>query len=224
MTNDVAIPAAPAPAPARGRAGERPAGGRLAWTARAAQRATPWLLGAALLAFVLPFASVSCATPAGYGSAGGGVTATYAGLTLVTGGEPAIDPADRPLTAGATRDEDRVAPQPAAAGALALAVAALVLAIVGGARPRSLAVAILATGSAALLAVALAEFDRLRTGRIVAKLSALGVAARPPDEVAAFVQPDRGFWVVVALLLVTAAVNLWAAAVGRRGARPAPDR
>jgi hypothetical protein len=217
MTNDVAIPAAPA----RGHAVERPSGGRLAWTGRAVQRVTPWLLGATLLAFVLPFASVSCTTPAGYGSAGGGVTATYAGLTLVTGGEPAIDPADRPLPAGATRDEDRVAPQPAAAGGLALAVAALVLAI-AGARPRSLAVAILAAGSAALLVVALAEFDRLRTGRIVAKLSALGVAARSPDEVAAFVQPDRGFWVVVALLLVTAAVNVWAAAVRWRAARAAP--
>ena len=89
------------------------------------------------------------------------------------------------------------------------------LAVTGGARPRSLAVAVLATGAAALLGVALVEFDRLRTGRIVARLAALGVAPRPPEEVAAFVQPDRGFWVVVALLLATAALNLWAAVVRR---------
>ena len=208
MTRGVAIPA-PAPPVAR------PEAGRLARAARAVQRATPWLLGITLLAFVLPFASVSCTTPAGYGSAGGGVTATYAGLTLVTGGEPAIDPADRPLPAGATRDDDRVGPQPAAAAALALIVAALVLAVTGGARPRSLAVAVLATGAAALLGVALVEFDRLRTGRIVARLAALGVAPRPPEEVAAFVQPDRGFWVVVALLLATAAHRLRAAVVRR---------
>jgi hypothetical protein len=210
MTNDVAIPAA-APSPPVA----QPREGRLARAARAVQRVTPWLLGVALLAFVLPFASVSCTTPAGYGSAGGGETATYAGLTLVTGGDPAIDPADRPLPAGATRDDDRVGPQPAAAAALALAVAALVLAATGSARPHSLAVAVLATGAAALLGAALAEFDRLRTGRIVARLAALGVAPRPPDEVAAFVQPDRGFWVVVALLLATAGLNLWAAVVRR---------
>lgn len=200
------------PLPAPGQA----LGARLAG---ATGRATPWLLGAALLAFVMPFAAVSCATPAGYGSAGAGVTATYAGLTLVTGGEPGLDPADRPPPPGASREEDRVAPQPAAVGAFLLAAAALALA--AGPRPRLLAVAVLAAGAAGLTVRAYAEFDRLRTGRIVAKLTALGVAPRPPAEVDAFVQPERGFWIAVALLAAVAALNA-AAGLSRRP-RAAPQ-
>jgi hypothetical protein len=60
-----------------------------------------------------------------------------------------------------------------------------------------------------------AELDRQRTGRIVAKLAALGVPPRSPDDVAAHVQPDRGLWIAVGLLL-TAALNEGAALVGRR--------
>lgn len=203
MTND-SVTTPPPP--------DRALGARLA---RAVRRATPWLLGGAVVAFVLPFAAVSCATPAGYGSAGGGVTATYAGLTLVTGGEPGLDPADRPLPPGAAREEDRVAPQPAAAGGFLLAAAALALAMTGGSRPRFPAVAVLAAGAVGLTVRAYAEFDRLRTGRIMAKLAALTAAPRPPAEVDAFVQPERGFWIAVALL-VTAAVLNAAAGLARR--------
>jgi hypothetical protein len=182
------------------------------------RRVTPWLLGAALLAFVLPFASVSCLTPAGYGSAGGGVTASYAGLTLVTGGEPALDPADRQLPAGASRAEDGISPQPVAIAALALATGALVLAIAAGRYPwgRPVPVAALAAGAAALSGLAYVEFDRLRTGRILAKLAALGLPPRPPEEIADFVRPDRGLWAVVGLLIAAAALNAAAGLVRPR--------
>ena len=53
---------------------------------RTAMRLSPCFLALALLAFLMPFAAVSCGTPRGYGSAGGGVTATYRGVTLVVGG------------------------------------------------------------------------------------------------------------------------------------------
>ena len=223
-------PVAPVPAPASATPDDRAAGapgGSHTVAARAVRlihRVTPWLLGAALLAFLLPFVAVSCTTPAGYGSAGGGVTATYAGLTLATGGEPALDPADRPLPAGATRDEDRIGPQPAAGAALALAAIALAVALFAGARPRPLTVAALAVGSVALLGVAVAELDRQRTGRIVAKLASLGVPPRSPDDVAAYVQPDRGLWIAVGLLLAAAALNVGAALVRRRAGPLADPR
>lgn len=227
---EATAPVAPVPAPSSATPDDGAAGapGRsrtvAARAVRLIHRVTPWLLGAALLAFLLPFVAVSCTTPAGYGSAGGGVTATYAGLTLATGGEPALDPADRPLPAGATRDEDRIAPQPAAAAALALAAIALAVALAAGARPRPLTVAALAVGSVALLGVAVAELDRQRTGRIVAKLAALGVPPRSPDDVAAYVQPDRGLWIAVGLLLAAAALNVGAALVRRRAGPLADPR
>src|SRR5437660_1718040 len=64
------IEAAPSPSPAVSR------------PEHVSLRISTAVLGAALLAFLLPVASVSCATPPGYGSVGAGVTASYSGLTL----------------------------------------------------------------------------------------------------------------------------------------------
>ena len=83
---------------------------------RVVLRISTIILAATLLAFLLPLVAVSCGTPAGYGSAGGGVTATYSGLTLVTGGEPSLNPPNKPLPEGASRDEDRVSSQPGVDG------------------------------------------------------------------------------------------------------------
>src|SRR5687768_18164449 len=96
---------------------------------RLAARLSPCLFGPALLAFLLPFVSVSCATPRGYGSAGGGVTATYRGITLVTGGIPELSvPENGPQLTGPTA-EDTVSPQPFAVGAFALTIVGLAAAL-----------------------------------------------------------------------------------------------
>ena len=58
---------------------------------RLARRLSPWMLGLAVLAFVLPFVSVSCATPRGYGSGGGGLALHYSGTTLAFGGDPTVE-------------------------------------------------------------------------------------------------------------------------------------
>jgi len=124
---------------------------------RLARRLSPWMLGLAVLAFVLPFVSVSCATPRGYGSAGGGITARYSGFTLAFGANPTVEsgpdgPAPGPLTA-----EDAIPGQIAVTIAPAQIAAAFVLAV---ARPGRLAeIAGLAAAAAGALVVGVLTFD-----------------------------------------------------------------
>src|SRR5947207_3332653 len=74
-----------------------------------ARRASRWLspVGFVLVAlfFVLPFVSVSCDAPGGFGRAAPGGTTTYTGLTLVTGGTPEVAPTDRVRPAADRRDD-----------------------------------------------------------------------------------------------------------------------
>src|SRR5688500_1011295 len=129
---------------------------RPGWIRRTAARLSPFLYGLALLAFLLPFVSVSCATPRGYGSAGGGVTATYRGITLVPGGMPALAaPENAPPVTGPTT-EDYVTPQPFAVGAFVLTIVGLVASIwpLATARRRAAKAAIGAAGGVICTALA----------------------------------------------------------------------
>jgi hypothetical protein len=182
---------------------------RPGWVRRAATKLSPVLFGFALLAFLVPFASVSCATPRGYGSAGGGVTATYRGITLVTGGMPELSvPENGPQICGPTA-EDNVTPQPFAVGAFALTVVGLAAALwpLWTPRRRALKSAIAAAGAAFSTAVAFVLFDQRRTAQIVERLTSAGSGGLAQADVGAFVAPGLGFWAILLLLSLAALLN-----------------
>ncbi len=167
------------------------------------------LLISALLAFFLPFASVSCGTPAGYGSAGGGVTANYTAYTLATGGQPDLDPFDRQRPKVATDGEDHVASQPLALAALALTVAALVFSL-SSRRTGPRWVAALSMLAASTVALEFLIFRAVWSARIGAKLDRLvsDAQASQHTDASGFVVPAIGLYVLVLLLLSSAGVAL----------------
>ena len=191
---------------------------RPGWPRRAGLRLSPVLFGAALLAFLLPFATVSCATPRGYGSAGGGVTATYRGVTLALGGQPELSAPENSRAALIPTAEDYVAPRAFAVGALTLTIAGLVSSLLtfGRTRGRPLWPAMFGAGAAVFTVLTLLDFDRTRTGRIVERLQLNQPEALARVDPAKFVNPNLGFWALLALLLLGAALNGALAVTGRR--------
>ncbi|MET7403709.1 Hsp70 family protein, partial [Dactylosporangium sp. NPDC005572] len=105
----VPAPAVPLPPKAPGRTRRR-------WV-------SPVTLVLALVCFLLPFATVSCGLPGGYGRADTGGVTEYSGLDLAVGGAPAVA-AEHIRPRGEWRD-DRLEPQPAQALALLATLAAL---------------------------------------------------------------------------------------------------
>jgi hypothetical protein len=174
------------------------------------------LLGLALLAFLLPFATVGCGAPRGYGSIGEGVTAEYRGATLALGGAPELrGPDGSPASTSALTAEDLSPPQPLVTLALAMTIASFVRSLTG-ARRRAAWVAGLAAGAAALTAVAQLEFNRAWTGKIVAKLQAVQPAALANADPNLFVSTGIGFWVLLLLLGLAAVLNRVLALTDRR--------
>lgn len=74
---------------------------------------------------VLPFISVSCDVPGGYGRAAPGGTTKYNGVDLIVGGEPEVDPPDK-LREGASA---HLPPQPLAILTLLLLIAGIVISL-----------------------------------------------------------------------------------------------
>lgn len=181
---------------------------------RVARRVSPWLLGLAIIVFVLPFVSVSCSTPKGYGSAGGGITARYAGFTLAFGGNPTVEADDGTPAPGLLTPEDTIPGQIAITIGLALAAAAFALAV---ARPARLGerIALPVVAVVALLVGALG-FDQWFTTKITDRIAMLGVSPQvgfPPEE---YVKTDVGFVLAVLLLVTTALLNGFALVRRRR--------
>lgn len=181
---------------------------------RVARRVSPWQLGLAVLVFVLPFVSVSCSTPRGYGSAGGGITARYSGFALAFGGSPTVEAAEGAPAPGPLTPEDTIPGQIAITIGLALTAAAFALAV---ARPGDLAgrVALPLLAMIALL-VGVQGFDAWLTTRITDRLATLGVSPQagfPPDR---YVTTDAGFGLAILLLLFTALLNGFALLRRRR--------
>jgi len=75
------------------------------------------------LMMILPFISVSCDVPGGYGRAAPGGTTKYNGVALIVGGEPEVDPPDK-LREG---DSARLPPQPLAILTLLFLIAGVVI-------------------------------------------------------------------------------------------------
>jgi hypothetical protein len=165
------------------------------------------------LTFALPFVTVSCDAPGGYGRAAPGGTTTYTGFNLATGGSPDVAPIEKVRPRGEWRD-DRLPPQPAADAVLLLIVAGAVLAVtVSDRRARRATVAVLAGVAATALLVnqALAEADlRVRVGEQLTQPLPAGKVVRD------FVHTGPGFVVCLILLLLVGVIN----AIGWWRARP----
>jgi hypothetical protein len=180
------------------------------------RRVTRWFTLAgfllAALCFVLPFVTVSCDVPGGYGRAKPGGSTTYVGVDLVAGDEPDVRPSDAVRPVGERR-EDRVGPQPLAIAALLLTGAGAVAAGLYKPGVRRASAALIALAAAGFLAVNQAVTQRLLADRIRDQLTQPLPAGKVPAD---FVHTEAGFLLCLVLLVVTALGNAVAWLVGRR--------
>ena len=183
---------------------------------RAGRWVNPSMLILAGLCFLLPFVTVACDTPGGYGRAAPGGTTTYTGVHLLLGAEPDVAPPER-LRPQAQWREDRLWPQPGAIAALALIIAATAWGVsVADPRVRRAGIAALAGVAAAALLVnqALVEAElAVRVGEQLTQALPAGKSVRD------FVNTGPGFVLCLLILLLVVVANL----VGwwRTRARPA---
>jgi hypothetical protein len=182
------------------------------------RRATRWfsLTGFLLagLCFVLPFVTVSCDVPGGYGRAAPGGSTTYAGIDLVAGDRPEVRPTEneRPLDG---RPDDRVGPQPLAIAALVLAGAGAVTAGLARVRVRRASAALIGLAAAGCLAANQVVTQKLLADRIAAQLTAPLPAGKVP---ASYVHTEAGVLICLLLFVVTGLGNAvaWLVAMRRR--------
>jgi hypothetical protein len=164
----------------------------------------PTTLGLAILCFVLPFVTVSCDAPGGYGRGQTGTTTTYTGVDLVVGAEPKFAPPEKakpPEAAHAVK----LYPQPAAVAVLLLLVAAIAYAVrVQHPRVRRGGVALLT----AIAATALLVNQALVESAIAVKLGDQLTQLLPPGKVLRdYVKTGAGFGLCLLLLFLVAVVN-----------------
>src|SRR5262249_31190665 len=122
---------------------------------RAGRWFSPTGLALAGLCFLLPFVTVACDTPGGYGHCAPRGATPDTGVDLVVGAEPRVDPPEKQRAAST---DESLWPQPAAIAALVLLVGAIAAAV-GAGQPRvrrgSVAVLALVAGTALLVNQAL---------------------------------------------------------------------
>ncbi|HEY3007721.1 MAG TPA: hypothetical protein VGJ63_06580 [Micromonosporaceae bacterium] len=169
------------------------------------------------LCFLLPFATVSCDAPGGFGRAAPGGTTTYTGVDLVIGGAPSVD---KPAPAAQQRN-DRLGVQPLAVGVVILIVGAgVATALVRHARVRRITAIATATGAAIALVANQVTTEALLASRLSEQLTEpLPAGKRAAD----FVHTAEGFGACLLVLLVvilgnaiTAAWRSWQARRERR--------
>lgn len=147
---------------------------------------------AAGLLLLMPFATVSCEVPGGFGRAMPGGTTVYSGIDLVVGGEPAVDPPDKFRADGPTEKLD---PQPLAAMVVLLVIAGIVVATAVEDRFRRRVVACIIAGAAAVFLVT----NQLNVDSLLEE--------RVPDDGKDYVNVAQGFWLCLIVLLVTMGAN-----------------
>ncbi|MEV6930904.1 Hsp70 family protein [Dactylosporangium sp. NPDC051485] len=171
---------------------------------------SPVTLVLALLCFVLPFATVSCELPNGYGHAKPGGTTEYNGLDLALGGRPDVQP-DQRRPADEWR-EDRIEPQPLYAAALLVLGAALVTALTLTRQRRRRA---LMAGLGALAGLSMVAGQALVVNRIADRIREQSAVPAGKDA-RDFVGTGTGFWLLLTLLALLVAGNLAALLPRRR--------
>jgi len=168
---------------------------------RAARWFSPTTLILAGLCFLLPFVTVACDTPGGYGRAAPGGTTTYTGVDLVVGDEPSVTPADKVRTG----PDNRLWPQPAAIVVLVLIVGGVALALRPG-RPgiRRAGVA----GVALVAATALLVNQALVEAEVALRVGEQLTQPLPADKsVRDYVHTGQGFGFSLVLLLAVTLAN-----------------
>jgi hypothetical protein len=171
---------------------------------------SPATLVLALLCFVLPFATVSCGLPDGYGHAKPGGTTQYNGLDLALGGNPDVQ-AGQLRPAGEWR-EDRIEPQPFYAAALLVLGTALVTALTLSRQRRRRA---LVAGLGALAGLSLVAGQALVVNRLADRIREQS-AVPAGKEARDFVGTGAGFWLTLVLLALLVAGNFAALVPLRR--------
>ncbi|HLT11745.1 MAG TPA: hypothetical protein VK028_13235 [Micromonosporaceae bacterium] len=167
------------------------------------------------LCFALPFVTVACDTPGGYGRAAPGGTTTYTGFDLALGDEPTVSPPEklRPLPAG---QDDRLWPQPAAIAVLVLVIGGVAYAVtVRDARTRRAGVAVVGAVAMTALLVNQALVESELAVRVGEQLTGPPPAGKGVRD---FVQTGAGFVACLLVLALVTAVNV----IGWWRTRPRP--
>lgn len=172
------------------------------------------------LCFLLPFVTVSCEAPGGYGRAAAGGTTTYSGIDLAVGGVPKITPPEQ-LRPEALRQPDRLPPQPFALSALLLLVGGLVTTVLLRNRRARFPIA---AGIAAVGVVFVLANQAIVEAQLQSKfLSQLRVPSLPPGKQAAdYVKTGSGFGIILLILAALVIGNLIGWARRPRPARATP--
>ena len=161
------------------------------------------------LCFALPFVTVSCDVPGGYGRANAGGTSSYTGIDLATGGAPDVPDSHRREPEVA--QDDRFTPQPLVIVAGNVILAGAAAAAIRVARTRRA----VATAAAVAAGIALITAETIAHALIEVRLREQLAVPLPAGKVAAdYVRTGNGFVVCLLLLVVLAAANgiaLWRA-------------
>jgi hypothetical protein len=165
---------------------------------------SPTALALAALCFVLPFATVACNTPGGYGRAAPGATTTYTGVDLITGDKPDVKPLEHLRPVAEWRD-DRLGAQPLATIVVLLIVMGLIGAVaISEVSLRRASVATAAGGALVLLVLNQAFV----MSALVTKVGEQLTQPLPPGKhVRDYVQTGPGFLFCALLLLATLLPN-----------------
>lgn len=159
---------------------------------------SPVTYALALLLFLLPFLSVSCDAPEGYGRTTAGGTTSYTGLDLALGTSPAIDTDHlRPIADQANDDLDM---QPLVIVAAVALLAALVTVLIAKRYKLSTILGVLA-------ATALAIGLLLARSSLVDKLGDQSTTIPPGKSASDYVAVEAGFWLVAGLTLLGAGLS-----------------
>jgi membrane protease YdiL (CAAX protease family) len=180
-----------------------------------------WLNPTALvlvgICFALPFVTVSCNTPDGFGRAARGGTTQYTGIDLAVGGEPEVNPPDR-VRSVAQQQPDKLPPQPAAVVVLALVVTSIGFSLaMSDRRTRRESVALAAAVGAIALLVNQELVQNELAVRVAEQVGPLTDGRTASD----LVSPAPGFLVALLLLIVVAlgnAIAWWVSIVHSRHA------
>ena len=159
----------------------------------------------ALVLFVLPFLSVSCDAPGGYGRMQPGGTTTYNGLDLMTGSTPSVD--DDRLRPEAAQQPDELPAQPLLALAAVAIVAAIAIPFMSASR-RRLAAVVAAVG-AALLVIGMLVARATLVDRVAEQATLPFPAGKSAGD---YVKVGIGFWIATALTIIGSALG----AIGSR--------